>query len=29
MVNNIQSPQIPLLAATGLCKNFGGIQAVK
>ncbi len=29
MVNNIQSPQLPLLAATGLCKNFGGIKAVQ
>ena len=29
MVNNIESPQLPLLAATGLCKSFGGIQAVK
>ncbi|MBD2293747.1 ABC transporter ATP-binding protein [Anabaena sphaerica FACHB-251] len=29
MVNNIASPQFPLLAATGLCKSFGGIQAVK
>jgi neutral amino acid transport system ATP-binding protein len=28
MVNN-QSSQLPLLAATGLCKSFGGIQAVK
>ncbi|MBD2666309.1 ABC transporter related [Richelia sinica FACHB-800] len=28
MVNN-QSTQLPLLAATGLCKSFGGIQAVK
>ncbi|WP_414549990.1 ABC transporter ATP-binding protein [Anabaena sp. CCY 0017] len=28
MVNN-QSPQLPLLAATGLCKSFGGIKAVK
>lgn len=29
MVNNIASPQLPLLAATGLCKNFGGIKAVE
>ncbi|WP_353933010.1 ABC transporter ATP-binding protein [Okeanomitos corallinicola TIOX110] len=29
MVNNIESPQLPLLAATGLNKTFGGIQAVK
>lgn len=29
MVNNIASPQLPLLAATGLCKNFGGIKAVQ
>lgn len=29
MVNNIESPQLPLLAASGLCKSFGGIQAVK
>ncbi|OBQ34659.1 MAG: branched-chain amino acid ABC transporter ATP-binding protein [Anabaena sp. CRKS33] len=29
MVNNIASPQPPLLAATGLCKNFGGIKAVQ
>lgn len=29
MVNNIESPQLPLLAATGLHKSFGGIQAVK
>ncbi|TAF04268.1 MAG: ABC transporter ATP-binding protein [Nostocales cyanobacterium] len=29
MVNNIETPQLPLLAATGLCKSFGGIQAVK
>ncbi|MDP5338257.1 MAG: ABC transporter ATP-binding protein [Nodularia sp. (in: cyanobacteria)] len=28
MVNN-QSAQLPLLAASGLCKSFGGIQAVK
>ncbi|MDB9375277.1 ABC transporter ATP-binding protein [Nodularia sphaerocarpa] len=28
MVNN-QSAQLPLLAATGLCKSFGGIKAVK
>jgi neutral amino acid transport system ATP-binding protein len=27
MVNN-QSPQLPLLAATGLCKSFGGVKAV-
>lgn len=27
MVNN-QSPQLPLLVATGLCKNFGGVKAV-
>ncbi|MGH1394679.1 MAG: ABC transporter ATP-binding protein [Trichormus sp.] len=27
MVNN-QSPPLPLLAATGLCKSFGGIKAV-
>lgn len=27
MVNN-QSSQIPLLAATGLCKSFGGVKAV-
>ncbi|MBD1212207.1 ABC transporter ATP-binding protein [Dolichospermum circinale CS-1225] len=29
MVNNIKSPELPLLAATGLCKNFGGIKAVE
>jgi neutral amino acid transport system ATP-binding protein len=29
MVTNIESPQLPLLAASGLCKSFGGIQAVK
>ena len=29
MVNNIASPQLPLLAATGLSKNFGGIKAVQ
>ncbi|NET01378.1 MAG: ABC transporter ATP-binding protein [Sphaerospermopsis sp. SIO1G2] len=29
MVNNIESPQLPLLAASGLCKSFGGIHAVK
>ena len=29
MVNNIESPQLPLLAATGLCKSFGGIKAVQ
>ncbi|MEY3331889.1 MAG: ABC transporter ATP-binding protein [Cuspidothrix sp.] len=29
MVNNIDSLQLPLLAATGLCKNFGGIKAVQ
>ena len=29
MVNKIESPQLPLLAASGLCKNFGGVQAVK
>ncbi|HYW17827.1 MAG TPA: ABC transporter ATP-binding protein [Nodularia sp. (in: cyanobacteria)] len=28
MVNN-QSTQLPLLAASGLCKSFGGIKAVK
>ncbi|MGC8453620.1 MAG: ABC transporter ATP-binding protein [Cylindrospermopsis raciborskii] len=29
MVNNIKIPQLPLLSATGLCKSFGGVQAVK
>ena len=29
MVNNIESLQLPLLVATGLCKNFGGIKAVQ
>ncbi len=29
MVNNNESPQLPLLAATGLCKSFGGIKAVQ
>ncbi|TAF12730.1 MAG: ATP-binding cassette domain-containing protein, partial [Nostocales cyanobacterium] len=29
MENNIKSPQLPLLAASGLNKSFGGIQAVK
>ena len=29
MVTNIESPQLPLLAATGLCKSFGGIKAVQ
>lgn len=29
MVTNIKIPQLPLLSATGLCKSFGGIQAVK
>ncbi|MFM7365828.1 MAG: ABC transporter ATP-binding protein [Cuspidothrix sp.] len=29
MVNNIKSSKLPLLAATGLCKNFGGIKAVQ
>ncbi|MFN5873240.1 MAG: ABC transporter ATP-binding protein [Aphanizomenon sp.] len=29
MINNMESPQLPLLAATGLCKNFGGIKAVE
>ena len=29
LVNNIKSPELPLLAATGLCKNFGGIKAVE
>lgn len=28
MVNN-QSPPLPLLAASGLCKSFGGIKAVQ
>ncbi|MEA5580588.1 ABC transporter ATP-binding protein [Nodularia harveyana UHCC-0300] len=28
-MENNQSPALPLLAATGLCKSFGGIQAVK
>ncbi len=28
MVNNNNSSQVPLLAASGLCKSFGGIRAV-
>jgi neutral amino acid transport system ATP-binding protein len=28
-MENMKSPEMPLLVATGLCKRFGGVQAVK